>query len=306
MTGRLFLFFVFLPALIFSQSGQDKKNFLEKARQEPDGAKALAFLQQASSLKPRDDNTEEAFYRMGQYYYAQGAYGSAVRMFDSLLLVFPAGYFKGEALFWKGLSLLSAGAKDSAQALLAKLPEDDPAVLVRGQVVLGVLLARDGKCAESSRCLEKALKLGDNALRSAAYYQLSRNYFALSDTAQALFYAKKLKDEFPGAIEAPQAEIDLTELLSGKGKTVATAPAAAPSREAFALQLGAFQSRENAEKVKKKYADTYGNTDIAETRRDSGILYVVRLGNFKNAKDAEQFATLELNLSAKDFKVIKR
>jgi len=306
---RLLLLFLFFPSLLLSEKSPDRKGLLDMAKHEKSGEKSMALYRQLAASGERDDFSEEAFYRMGQYYYAKGEYAAASRAFDSLLLGFPAGYFKSEGLFWKGLSCLSSGSKDSAQACLGRLTEEDPAVYVRGRIVLGILLARDGKYAESNQSLEKALKLGDNALRSTAYFQLSRNFKTLGDTAQAAAYMKKLKEEFPDALEAPQAEIDLKELLKGMEKPV-SAPAAAPlpavQHESFTLQLGAFQSRENAEKQRKKYADTYGNTDIAESRRDNTTLFIVRLGNFKSPKDAEEFATLEMNLTVKDFKVVKR
>jgi tetratricopeptide (TPR) repeat protein len=304
-----FIFCLFLlPAVLFPQNNLDRKALLDSARQERRGEKALALFQRVALPGLKDEYAEEANYRMGQYYYAKGEYAAAARVFDSLVLGFPAGYFKSEAMFWKALSFLSSGNKDSALALLGRLTEEDPAVYVRGRIVLGVLLARDGKYAESNQSLEKALKLGDNALRSTAYYQLSRNFRALSDTGQAAVYAKKLKEEFPNALETPQAEIDLKTLLKGSEKpvSVSAVPVAVPPRESFTLQLGAFQNRENAEKLRRKYADTYGNTEVMENKRENTTLYVVRLGSFKNPKDAEEFATLELSLTAKDFKVVKK
>jgi tetratricopeptide (TPR) repeat protein len=306
----LLLFLLSVP--LFSQpapvspeisSGPARKALLEEARQERDGARAAVHYQKLIASGPRDDTSEEAWFRLGQFYYARGEYPSALRMFDSLLVFFPAAYFKSEALFLKGLCFLSTGAGDSAATLLGRLTEEDPAVYVKGRIVLGVLLSRNGRFVESNACLEKALAMGDNALRSTAYFQLSQNYKALGDRKQAALFAGKLRDEFPDALEAPQMEKELQPLVSGQA--LANAAPAVPKEE-YALQLGAFQSRENAEKLQKKYADTYGNTDVAELKREGGPLFTVRLGRFKSSKDAESFAALELNLAPKEFKVVKR
>jgi tetratricopeptide (TPR) repeat protein len=284
-------------------SNAEPASLFEQAGRERDGSKALRYYQTIAASSAGEDLSEEAIFRMGQYYYARGDHPLALQMFDRLRGEFSEAFHREEALFWQALSYLSLGNTDSAKVRLARVTEEDPAVHVRAQIVLGILLAKEGKYGESNICLERALKMGDNALRSTAYYQLCRNSAALSDLKSAAAYAKKLKDEFPNALETPQLTDNLWAPSPNKEKDKNEDFA---SKHEFTLQLGAFQNRENAENLKRKYSDTYGNTDVAEMKRDGTSLYVVRLGRFKDPKDAEEFAALELNLSPKSYKILKR
>ncbi len=287
---------------VMAGTDDGRETLLNKAKHEGDGLKAFELYKSVISTGINDDYSEEARFRMGQFYYAEGDYLGAIREFDILLQNFSAGSYKSEAMFLKGISHLSLGNKDSALLIMSAVSEDDPAVFVKSRIVLGVIFSRDGKYAESNKYLETALKMGDNSLRSTGYFNLAKNYALMGDSKQSDFYNKKLKNEFPNAIEAPFSEIDGQESVKVKENN----SNGTVLKEQYALQLGAFQNRENAEKLRKKYSDSYDNTDVIEIKRDKLPIYIVRLGLFNNQKDAENFALLELNFTSKNFKVIKR
>ncbi len=57
----------------------------------------------------------------------------------------------------------------------------------------------------------------------------------------------------------------------------------------FTFQVGAFQDRSNAERLRRKLSARYQNVHIASFDRGDGLFYRVRLGRAANLRDAEQF-----------------
>lgn len=57
----------------------------------------------------------------------------------------------------------------------------------------------------------------------------------------------------------------------------------------FTFQVGAFQDRSNAERLRFKLSSRYPNVHIASFDRGDGLYHRVRIGRATNLKDAEQF-----------------
>jgi peptidoglycan lytic transglycosylase len=74
--------------------------------------------------------------------------------------------------------------------------------------------------------------------------------------------------------------------ILGYGSTAA----ATPPPGTFAVQVGAFQDRRNAEKLKDQISRQYGPVTIQSFDRGDGIFYRVRVGSESSEEDATQLA----------------
>jgi rare lipoprotein A len=70
---------------------------------------------------------------------------------------------------------------------------------------------------------------------------------------------------------------------------VIAAPIDIPSTDFYGVQIGAFSSRDNAEKLRARYAEKYGSAQIA-TKQARGALYRVLVGKEPSQAAAEQLA----------------
>jgi peptidoglycan lytic transglycosylase len=82
-------------------------------------------------------------------------------------------------------------------------------------------------------------------------------------------------------------------------------PATAPPPGVFAVQVGAFQDRRNAERLQKQIARDYQPVTIQEYNRGDGVFYRVRVGQEPSEEAALQLAhhLRELNLATDTFVV---
>lgn len=99
-----------------------------------------------------------------------------------------------------------------------------------------------------------------------------------------------LEDEHaPRVIPSPPSQlVDSSAMRTPKGNEI-NMEMGAPSG-AYAIQVGAFSSVENAAKLKSSFEDLGYVVDVQNKVRDGRSLYLVWIGNFKTADEARKFS----------------
>ncbi|MBD3166861.1 hypothetical protein GF324_09695 [bacterium] len=83
-------------------------------------------------------------------------------------------------------------------------------------------------------------------------------------------------------------------------------PTPVVSQDLYAIQVGAFSSRANADRYANGLKGGHEDVTVQPLNRASGTLYAVWLGRFPDADAARQYGTRQFGREGKDYTVVKR
>lgn len=184
------------------------------------------------------------------------------------------------------LKLIESGQSDPVRAELPSLLErypNNPGVLY-----LQAALATDG--TEAVRLYQSVV---DNYPRSEwaddALYKVHQFYYALGLYRTAELKMSQLQKDYPRSpyavrgTSAPPTRNLPEEPASPPG---AAGTPAATGETSFALQVGAYSLRENAEKQKLFFEDLGEQVEVINRMRDNRSLFIVLVGRYRTADEA--------------------
>jgi tetratricopeptide (TPR) repeat protein len=199
----------------------------------------------AVRLNPR---YTQAMYQLGQTYYANQEYESAVSWFARVPNNDP---LSGEAKFFRGLSSYYIGDFDSAELAFKSLASEFPLPEVNNN--LGVVMGRRGKRAELDY-LQKATEADPND--PDYHFNLAVGYARLFDHAHA---ARELKEVLRLRPSDSEAKSFLDALNGSRLRS-------APSSAAFA-DAGRADGKLPLQRVKRTYDETSYRQLVMEIER---------------------------------------
>jgi tetratricopeptide (TPR) repeat protein len=230
--------------------------------------------------------SEETILRDCKGELAMGNYSSATLSFGRFIRNYPKSKYKSEALYWKGIAFLSDSKKDSAKATLELVAKTTSAWSSRANLSLGIILAGEKNWRASGEALKKAAAAGDSTMLSSVWYQLHLNAKANGEDKEASELKSRLLKHFPRSIEAANFE---------------------PEHSKYSLQLGAFQSKDNALQFSQNLSQNKSlgswKPEITNQPRNGKTLHIVVLGHFITESDARDYA-VGIGLAPKEFRVI--
>ncbi len=218
-------------------------------------------------------------YDAGNY---QSAYDRAVQVANR-----SNGRAKEEASLYAGLSAQSMGQASEAEKWLSPLVNSsDPAIAGRAGSALGVLEMDRGNHQKAAALLTQASgKLnGDDAAR--ALYYAGQCYEAMGDTGKATAEYQKASSL---AVD-PRLKSEIDSRMNAGGY----AAGGGGGSGGYSIQLGAFGSKANADKLAAQMAGQaqsmgYGPPRVAQKRDGSGrTLWVVYVGRFESLQEASK------------------
>jgi len=125
-------------------------------------------------------------------------------------------------------------------------------------------------------------------------------------SAEQLLPATKTTEVASNPLEpTPRKTHSTTILGAGTPEAKSNAAPATSSGIVYAVQLGAFGMKANAESVKAS-AQKYYQTDVVERKRGDQLLYVVLAGSFSSKEDAEKALALLSSKTSKNGFVVLR
>jgi len=253
----------------------------------------------------RDSVTDSTIREQALYQDAAGNYTEAIAIWNRLLKKFPKSPVAIDAPYYKASAFLSDSKPDSAMRGFEQTVKSKSENAPRAEVALGLLLCRQGKLKEGCARFKSALNQKDETVRAEASAFLFRNYLELRDTNQAVVYGRLLLENYKRALVLENLTDEDRALLASyksadsKSEIVKEGP--------FYIQLGAFQSKENAQKLILTLSPRTKSKklEISVQERKNGQLFLVLVNGFGDSEAAKVFAENELKLPATSFKILK-
>lgn len=187
------------------------------------------------------------------------------------------------------VKLIESGQPEPVRAELPSLLERYPTN--PGVLYLQALLTADG--TEAVRLYQGIV---DNYPKSEwaddALYRVYQFYYALGLYRTAELKMAQLRKEYPRSPYAATSVPPTQNLPEEQKPAPAGAPAvpAAAGDAPFALQVGAYSLRENAEKQKLFFEDAGEKVEVINRVRDNRSLFIVLVGRYRTADDARAAA----------------
>ncbi|MGL1900953.1 MAG: SPOR domain-containing protein [Fibrobacterales bacterium] len=251
-------------------------------------------------------------FRDGEREYARAQYSKAALSFERFYLKHPSSDSSMSALYKSAQSYFfsrksNKGAVDKASSQIDKiiiLQEPEDPYYYRAVLFKTYMLKELGKFPEAVALYASSAiyaTLETKSLSNVVCYEL---YKSVGDVKKRDFCLKKI-----------EKANGMSALYSGiqKKKTVRVArPQVIQEKQGviqsdigdYSIQVGAFSSKQNAESLKNAYADLGRSVLVQESKRESGILYLVWVGKFQSKESAQIYAQSHIAEKEPKFRVI--
>lgn len=266
--------------------------------------------EQSDASTPREMRAEAVF-RLGQSHYAAGRHHLAIPQFRLYLARFPDGTFADEAAYWMAHSSLvfarqrpdRAAYLDTALAYLARLERDRTGYYwpMARAASARVHLAR-GDSAAAAAALRDARAYAPPEERPAA---LLLSLQAEPRSAAAAAWEDSLRWNWPLSPEARSLPRPQAEPAPAPTPAKASIPQPATPAAGYALQLGAFSQRENAERLARELAERKVTARVAPLQADGRTLYRVLAGSYPDAETALREGQRTVKPLGYEFRVVR-
>jgi tetratricopeptide (TPR) repeat protein len=248
---------------------------------------------------------------LARIYYATGRYESGIGV-----LSFIPGSARSEtrmaAIYLRALCRKQLGETAKARRDLELVDRGD--YLYWGYMTLGELDMQEGDIAGA---VERYETIAGGHYNPIAGFKLGECYEILGESEKALDVYRTVLRRFPESLEAPKARekiqmIDYyrrtrkeTERQGGdEGGSGTEKSEAGVSGEAYTLQFGAFEERENALKFAEELRDLVDNVRVERAEHDGRTWHRVRSGRYASRDEAERAARRLQNRTGYPSKVL--
>lgn len=242
-----------------------------------DHKEARRFLREVQQAAPGSDLQRRAEIELARLDFARGNYNSVRSRLEP--------YADPEARLLVASSWVALDDAAQAETVLRELPSSP-----RTQLLQCWVARRRGDHAAALAALTTLAAAGGDFQPTVLLWK-SECEIALGRSQEAMSTAAELQRRYPDSPEIALLEPRLPALRQAPPATGMT-PAPAPAT--ILLQLGVFETRANALRLRDKIPGTLGTARIDEVQRGSQRLFRVSLGPFENAAVATEFARTRL------------
>ncbi len=264
---------------------------------ELDGAKSQEYFRALLTKFPGHELADDALFQIAQYWYAKGYYITAQQQFLRLLEQYPQSPFAVECQYYIGRIMLALDNPKSAQEHFQKLvqlyPNSEVAVYAACGLVDSYQL--QGKYNEAISLADSLLNKS-SSLKSHLLYVLADCYRKTGEGQKSKEMLDRITQEFPQSYEA--TVISSPSVFTPKSTLVDSAatevvPSVKDSDNAsgqYYIQAGAFGDIANATALQGRLATQGLSVTLATMLSEQKLLYVVRVGPYKDRKSADKAA----------------
>ncbi|MFW6210538.1 MAG: SPOR domain-containing protein, partial [bacterium] len=242
----------------------------------------------------------EAAYSLGRAYYAREDYQSAEKYLTAMLKKHSNSFWVEPSYYYLMLTLISMEHYGEAENIYGDYNSNNQFYMYKSRMDLAYanMLMRKKNYSKAAKVYNEILSGYDEKERYIyapdIYARLADCYEKTGESEKRERILKELKLKYPGSKESKQVKeqvrknADAADAKTPEIKTqpVVKAPAKEKNEKFYSVQLGAFSTRANAEKMKNRYEDKGYSMII----RKSGSLYLVQLGRFDTYGQAKSFA----------------
>ena len=240
-------------------------------------------------------------YREIEIMYQQENFAKVIVAGNDFLITVPDSIYKDKVLFFMGISYMKKKDYSEAVGILSDL-EKKRYISVKIDWVIQSLADAYFELEKYDTALDKYSeiieKYPESDIKFIAYYKGAHAARSSGKNGIAMRYFRDLIENYPETDEAMKAAKEL-EQLPDKETYKDT-----PRGGRYAIQIGSFQYRENAEKLKNELAKKDLKCNITSVIIDQKVYYRLRTGYFPSKTEADTMAeklVKELFLPAKVF-----
>ncbi len=246
---------------------------------------------------------------LAKIYYSLGKYNRALKLIERIP-VSSGSSIRMEALYFRGLCFKESGALSKARKDFLRVDKGE--YLYRSYMERAQLDMEEGNYQGA---IEKYETIGGIHSNPLAAFKLGECLEITGDSQKAFEVYRSLKKLFPKSIESAKAIDKMRILVSvknkDKGEEMAESMGRAGNeedsitdkRDAYTIQFGAFQDRQNASRVSSKLSRLFPHVRVESKYITSGTkLFRVRVGRYNERKSAEEdslLATDKLGLTCR-------
>ena len=242
----------------------------------------------------------KSHFQLAQSYYLQGKYDKALDHYGKIIVSYPDDETYWPARYWKCRSLMASGDYQEAMVALRSLEKSDFVGIGRDAITMAL-----GNCYMGLKDYQNAAAayrslvefMPDSRRVPSAYLLLAKSLQNLGESKAAKTLYKKVLDSYGDSVEAQQAQQYLNSLstttprfqpLEAIKRKPATPKAKKETSKSsyFSIQVGAFSSKSNAEKLARRLRKKSYSVDIITPVPGKSRLYKVRVGRYKTEKGA--------------------
>ncbi len=278
------------------------------ARATFDGAKSQEYYRRALNAAPEGPTAPRALIGIASFYFANGFYSNAHRLARQVVDSFPTASEAEEALLIIGRSMFASGHKsDAIETLQPLLSSNDGTIRHAATIVW----------AEASLAIGRyqpvADVLGDPGWRSDPYAMIllaqasqrlgktrdEQNARWRSTLARRAWYGETLTEStFTVPSATPRTTDSVSDASSPDEPRVESMPEPTGS---FSLQIGAFGSEENANRL----ADRVRQSGFVVNVRRTGSLYRVLVGQYVTRDEARDAISAVRTASGQEAVIVR-
>ena len=239
---------------------------------------------------PNSKWAAKSYFQLGQRYYLRGEYDKALDCYGKIIVSYSEDETYWPARYWKCKSLIAKGDYKDAMAALRSLEKSDS-----GEIGEDMILTAIGSCYLGMKDYEHAAAAYSSLIESmpdsqripSAYLLLAESQQSLGKRGEAKKLYQKIIESYPQSMEAQQAQKRLNSIAAPQPKAAKTTPAKTGSY--FTIQVGAFSSKRNADKLAGRLKKRGYSVNVIPPRSGSR-LHRVTVGKFRTKSGALKWA----------------
>jgi tetratricopeptide (TPR) repeat protein len=273
----------------YKKSPSDNMLKYQWATVAPCSTAVILYKELSASPTVHDTLKAAACAAIGEYYFSQKKYDSAIEQYKSSIKYVSSSKIRDR---W-ALCLFCVGQYDAALTLWNALAlEFKKEYGVTADFYSGCVALRNGKYTDALNCFEKCGK--PDLSKPFTVEALSGKHFCmvkLGKLNDAALLAEQLKPFSLLSIVWPEFKGQTQVVAVKEEKTEEKSPSNGEMQDGFTVQVGAFSTFENASVLQNRLSQQFKNVSVATVTLDDKTFYRVRIGSFATREDADRFAS---------------
>ena len=255
---------------------------------EPDGAKAIKFMQAALQASVSPLHREQIYLRLAQYYHINRDLGNLGVIVTDYLSRWEVGQYRDEMLRFSILMDDLQAQYESALRQLDRysLSYADGDRGQWGRLDKARVMLHHGKKIGAVKILKKLVRKKSGVGVSPAMYLLALGAIAEGRTDDAVFYYSLLKESYPSAVGG-DALLERMSDVSPGGASDQTANEVTGTY--YSVRLGVFSVKENADNMVVEFKRYDKKVEALNKKISDKQYHVVYIGRFPDYESASKF-----------------
>lgn len=255
---------------------------------EPDGAKAIRFMQAALKASVSPMHREQIYLRLAQYYHINRDLDNLGRTVADYFTRWENGRYREDMLRF---SILVDDLQAQYESALRQLDHysrvySDGESEQWGQLDKARVMLHSGKKTGAAKLLKKLVRRKSGEGVPSGMYLLALGAIADGRTDDAVFYYSLLKESYPSAVGVDALLDRMTEETTGD---TGDRTANELTGTYYSVRLGVFSVKENADNMAKDFK-RHGEKVVVLNKKISDKYYhVVYIGRFPDYESASRF-----------------